>query len=196
MIVVVFSISANANASKYPEISLKFRQKHQSEREESGAVQGCVNPVDLEKCWKLQISISLQKSASIQPRTSPFKSIFRYFGRPCNVNSVYYNVTIYNYILYPEFVTQRTCCSYIPGSHCSGTSSQGRRGSSSQDLERAAFRSRGAAPSPQATILRSSFFRSICTKKRSFLINSRIESTRRICFNGFQKASDRLQHYF
>ena len=146
MSVVVFSISANA--SKNPEISLKFRTKHQSEREEFGAVQGCVNPVDLEKCWKLQISISLQKSASIQPRTSPFKSIFRYFGRPCNVNSVYYNVTIYNYILCPEFVTQRTCCSYIPGSHCSGTSSQGRRGSSSQDLERAAFRSLVVLPLP------------------------------------------------
>ena len=43
---------------------------------EFGAVQRIANLVDLEKCWKM--SIWLQKSALIQPRTSPLK--FEHFG--------------------------------------------------------------------------------------------------------------------
>ena len=38
---------------------------------QSAAVQKCANLVDIEKCWKTHIF--LQKSASIQPRTSPPK---------------------------------------------------------------------------------------------------------------------------
>ena len=40
---------------------------------EFGAVRRCANLVDLEKCFK-KMSIRLQKSASIQPRTSRLKN--------------------------------------------------------------------------------------------------------------------------